>query len=84
MLLDIKNESKEDEIKHYKVPIDEKNNIEIENLPKKSSLIAIKEFKKYSDAEGQFLLPSDELRILNFSTIVDHKKSFFNLNDSWR
>jgi hypothetical protein len=52
MLLDIKNESKEDEIKHYKVPIDEKNNIEIENLPKKSSLIAIKEFKKYSDAEG--------------------------------
>lgn len=51
MLLDIKNESKEEEAKVLALKIGDKETVEVENIPKKSSIIAVKEFKKYSDAE---------------------------------
>jgi dihydropteroate synthase len=51
MLIDIKNESKEEEAKILTLKIDDIRSVEVENIPKKASIIAVKEFKKYTDPE---------------------------------
>ncbi len=50
---------------------------------KKSSIIGIREYKRYSDAEVQFIIPSTN-GIKNCSTDIDQRKSIFNLNKSWK
>ena len=85
MLIDIKNDSKESEVADFRVVMDDQIKVSIGDLPDKVSVIAIKEFKKYSEAEDQFLIPSDSImHIRNLSTVVESKKSFFNLNQSWK
>ena len=84
MLLDIKNESQEqDEIKDFSVTQEDATIFIVGDMPKKSTLIALKELKNYSAEEEQFLIPSDR-KIRNFSTTYDLRKSFFTLNSSWR
>ena len=83
MLIDLKNESSEDSEKDFTVVLDDKSEIKISNLDEGCSVIAIKEYQKYSDAEDQFLLPGD-IGLKNISTKTDTKKSIFNLNKSWK
>lgn len=59
MLIDIKNESIEDYQFSMMVMIEGKE-IEFHKIAEKSTLIAIKEYKAYSDAEEQFLIPSSD------------------------
>lgn len=85
MLLDIKNSSDEEEKSDFKIILDDKTKIKIGNLKEDTSVIAIREYQKYSDAEEQFLLPADaKLSIKNLSLNYDPRKSFFNMNKSWR
>ena len=80
MLIDIKNESQDEQVKDFVANIDDKLHIKVGDLSEKVALIGIKEFKKYSKAEEQFLIPSDQLHIKNMSTVIDQRKSFFSLN----
>lgn len=82
MLIDIKNTNNDDEsVKDFPIKLDERTIVA--NVKPKETVIGIKEYKKYSDAEEQqFLIPSD-IRILNFSTAIDARKSIFNMNRSW-
>lgn len=85
MLLDIKNVSNENEEADFKVILDDKTKVKVGDLSDDVSVIALKEYQKYSDAEEQFLLPADSrLGIKNLSLNYDARKSFFNLNKSWR
>lgn len=71
MLLDIKSHSKEDAVKEYKVELKEQT-IEMGNLGEKSSVFRIAQYKDYSDAEEQFLIPSSEnLHVRNLSSKID-------------
>ena len=51
MLLDIKNTSKELEVSDYKVILDDKTKIKLGDLQEEATVIAIREFTKYSEAE---------------------------------
>ena len=59
MLLDIKNSSNELEAQDFKVILDDKTKIKIGDLQEGASVICFREYTKYSDAEEQFLLPTD-------------------------
>lgn len=84
MLIDLKNESIEDEEKVLTLTLKKTSKIDLQNVEEKVSIIALKEYKEYSEAEEQFLIPSDFLHIKNFSTQIDAKKSVFNMNGSWK
>jgi polynucleotide 5'-kinase involved in rRNA processing len=85
MLLDLKNESHEDQVSDFTLVLDDKSKIKVGDLPEGATIFAIKEYQKYSEAEEQFCLPGDaELGIRNVSTSIDSRKSIFKLNRSWK
>ena len=86
MLLDVKNISQEDEAKVLTLKLEGSAQFEVENVTKKATILGVKEYTDYSEAEEQFLLPSgnDTLNVKNASCIVDQKKSVFAMNDSWK
>lgn len=67
MLIDLKNESIEDEEKVLTLTL-KKSEIVVKDVQEKASIIAIRGYKEYSEAEEQFLIASDFLHIKNFST----------------
>ncbi len=65
--------------------MENKTKVHIGDIASKSSVIGLREYKFYSDAEEQFLLPVDSsLGIKNLSLNYDIRKSFFNMNKSWK
>lgn len=82
MMLDIKNCSKTEEAKVLSKRFDGVE-FELEDVPKKASLIALTELRAYTDAEEQFLLPADVLGVRNAQSSVDERKSIFSMNESW-
>lgn len=51
MLVDIKNNTNDDSIKNFEITLDNATNIIVDLIPKKYTLIALKEYKEYSEAE---------------------------------
>lgn len=80
MLLDIKNESQEEAGQAIKV-----EGSDIGDFAEHISILGIKEYHKYSEAEEQFLIPSEApISMRNISTTIDPRKSFFTMNTSWK
>jgi len=82
MMVDIKNCSKAEGAKVLSKRFDGVE-FELEEVPKKASLIALTELRAYTDAEEQFLLPADVLGVRNLQSSIDERKSIFSMNDSW-
>jgi len=55
MMLDLKNSSKEEEAKVLNLKCDTFE-IEVEKIPKKASILSLRELQPYSEAEEQFLI----------------------------
>eukprot|EP00347_Sterkiella_histriomuscorum_P012924 403366704 len=87
MLLSLYNQSKTEELEGLQLSLEgESEEIKIDYVPERASIIAIKEYKEYTESEQKNLLQADiQFNIPNMNRDFDEKKKgFFELNKSWK